>query len=183
MISKACKYCDTEHPYTNEYWRFLPKGKECRKYHRDYNKQRSQKLRDEQRKLNPPRIPMGKELREKLKLERRKQRMKTDPQYRLQTRLRKRLKKALVAQKTKKNNKFQELLGCSNEQLKVFLESKFQPGMTWDNYGKWHVDHILPLSRVNLTISEELHKVAHYSNLQPLWAKDNLIKSNRWWYQ
>lgn len=72
-------------------------------------------------------------------------------------------------------------LGCSVKELKQYLESKFQPGMSWDNYGRtgWHVDHIIPLSKVNLSNREELLKVSHYTNLQPLWASDNIRKGNK----
>jgi hypothetical protein len=72
-------------------------------------------------------------------------------------------------------------LGCSIEELRWWLEFWFEDGMNWDNYGNkgWHIDHIKPLSSFNLTNREELCKVLHYTNLQPLWAKDNLIKSNK----
>ena len=72
-------------------------------------------------------------------------------------------------------------LGCSIEELKLYLESKFQEGMTWDNHGVygWHIDHIVALSRFDLTNRKELLKAVHYSNLQPLWAKDNIRKGNK----
>lgn len=70
-------------------------------------------------------------------------------------------------------------LGCSVVELKLYLESKFLPGMTWENYGKWHVDHILPLSKFDLTDPEQFKKAAHFSNLQPLWATDNIKKGNK----
>ena len=72
-------------------------------------------------------------------------------------------------------------LGCTIEQFKVYLESKFTKGMNWDNYGlhSWHIDHVKPLSSFDLTDKEQFKKACHYTNLQPLWAKDNLIKSNK----
>lgn len=73
------------------------------------------------------------------------------------------------------------LLGCSVEEFKIYLESKFSKNMNWDNYGYygWHIDHIKPCSSFDLSDPVEQQKCFHYSNLQPLWAKDNLIKSNK----
>jgi hypothetical protein len=77
-----------------------------------------------------------------------------------------------------KSVKTQELIGCSIDALKQHLELKFQPGMTWGNYGQWHVDHIKPCSSFNLEIVDEQKKCFNYSNLQPLWAIDNIKKGN-----
>lgn len=72
-------------------------------------------------------------------------------------------------------------LGCSIQELKVYLESKFTEGMNWDNWSNngWHIDHIIPLASFDLTNREEFLKACHYTNLQPLWAKDNILKSNK----
>lgn len=72
-------------------------------------------------------------------------------------------------------------LGCSVEELKDYLESQFQPGMSWDNYGVhgWHVDHIKSLDSFDLTDLEQFKEACHYTNLQPLWAKDNWLKGAR----
>jgi hypothetical protein len=67
-------------------------------------------------------------------------------------------------------------LGCSIEELKLHLQTRFESGMTWDNYGAWHIDHIKPLASFDLTDREQLLQVCNYKNLQPLWAKDNLSK-------
>ena len=73
-------------------------------------------------------------------------------------------------------------LGCSIEELKRHLESQFAEGMNWDNYGLkgWHIDHIKPLDAFELEDPEELKKACHFSNLQPLWAKDNLKKGAKY---
>lgn len=72
-------------------------------------------------------------------------------------------------------------LGCSIQEFRLYMESKFQPGMTWDNWSinGWHIDHILPLSNFDLTKREELLKACHYTNMQPLWSQDNWSKGDK----
>ena len=107
-----------------------------------------------------------------------------DPQFRLSCSLRDRLNKAIRG-KSKVGSAVRDL-GCSIEFLRQYLESKFQAGMTWDNWGRpaidrdtWNLDHIVPLSRFDLTDKEQFLRACHYTNLQPLWAIDNLRKGNR----
>lgn len=75
------------------------------------------------------------------------------------------------------------LVDFTLEELKEHLESKFQPGMTWDNHGKWHIDHIRPIASFNITSykDEDFKKCWCLENLQPLWAKDNLSKGAKWY--
>ena len=70
-------------------------------------------------------------------------------------------------------------LGCHVSEFLVYLENRFVVGMDWNNYGKWHIDHIKPLSSFDLSDPEQLKKACHYTNLQPLWAADNIRKLNR----
>lgn len=106
-------------------------------------------------------------------------RVKIDTNFKIAHNLRSRLRKAIKNQE--KKGSFVLDLGCSIEQLKKYLESKFQSGMTWDNYGRqgWHIDHVFPLSKFDLTKREEFLKACNYKNLQPLWAADNLRKRNK----
>jgi hypothetical protein len=83
----------------------------------------------------------------------------------------------LKSKNISKNNKTFNIVGCTPEQLKEHLEKQFINGMSWNNRGDWHIDHIIPLSSVKT--EEELLKLFHYSNLQPLWAIDNIKKSNK----
>lgn len=79
--------------------------------------------------------------------------------------------------KIRKNNNVQEILGCSFEDFKNYIESKFKENMSWENRGEWHLDHIIPLSTAKSY--EDLIKLNHYSNFQPLWAYENLKKGNK----
>ena len=94
--------------------------------------------------------------------------------------MRNRLNKALNLQNIKKTNSIIKYLGCNINYLKEYLQQKFQLGMSWNNYGEWHVDHIKPCSAFDLFNEEEREKCFHYTNLQPLWAIDNLIKSDKY---
>ena len=71
------------------------------------------------------------------------------------------------------------LLGCTIAELKAHLQSLFLPGMTWENIALWHIDHIRPCSSFNLLDPEQQRCCFHYTNLQPLWAADNIRKSNK----
>jgi hypothetical protein len=81
----------------------------------------------------------------------------------------------------KKYYKFEELCGCTEEFLREYLASLWEEGMSWDNYSQygWHVDHIKPMSSFDLTDPAQQKQCCHYTNLQPLWWKDNLIKGNK----
>lgn len=72
------------------------------------------------------------------------------------------------------------LLGCTIAEFKAHLESLFKKGMTWANYGEWHVDHIKPCSLFDLSLDKEQHVCFNYLNTQPLWASENLSKGNKY---
>lgn len=103
-------------------------------------------------------------------------RYKTDPLYALQMTCRRRILCAMAKGGYKKSTKTESLLGCTFEEFKIYLEAKFLPGMAWENRGLhgWHIDHIVPLSSAK--DREEMERLCHYSNMQPLWAKDNHSK-------
>lgn len=121
----------------------------------------------------------NKEARLKYHLKYNNDRKKNDINFRLMCNLRVRLCVA-VKRKTRGGSAVKDL-GCSIPEFKSYLESKFQPGMTWYNYGSggWHIDHIIPLSSFNLENRSEILTACNYKNLQPLWALDNLSKGKK----
>lgn len=104
----------------------------------------------------------------------RAEKRKTDPIFKLKSNLRSRARKAFESAYMERKVKTSELLKCDYPTLKKHLEDMFRDGMSWDNYGEWHIDHIIPLSSANT--EEELIKLFHYKNTQPLWAEENLKK-------
>jgi len=103
--------------------------------------------------------------------------IKNDELYKLSSTMRSRMRNLLNKKSWSKTNKTFDLIGCTTEFLKEHLEKQFKNNMSWDNYGTWHVDHIIPLSSAKNT--EELNKLCHYSNLQPLWAQENMSKGSK----
>lgn len=106
-----------------------------------------------------------------------KRKRSTDALYKLKQIVRCSIRKA-ASLYTKKSKRTEQILGCSFLELRAHLESKFLPGMTWNNQGEWHIDHIRPLSSANC--EKEILELCHYSNLQPLWASDNLKKGGKY---
>jgi len=98
-------------------------------------------------------------------------------EVRLKNALRSRIKKTLKS--NPKTTQTTKLVGCSIDELKHHIENQFQTGMTWDNWEQfgWHLDHIIPLSSAKT--KEEMESLCHYTNLQPLWWRDNLEKRDK----
>lgn len=103
-------------------------------------------------------------------------RMETDFLFKSKIILRSRVLAALKSRSKKKTTSTTQILGCSIVEAKLHIEKQFKQGMTWDNHGKytWHIDHIIPLASAKN--DDELYKLFHYTNLQPLWATDNQRK-------
>jgi len=106
---------------------------------------------------------------------------KHDPMYRILANLRSRISCAL--KNGYKSNRTETLIGCSILQLADHLSEHFQPGMSMENYGQWHVDHKTPCAFFDLSKSTQQRKCFNYTNLQPLWAKDNLRKGSKLLYE
>jgi hypothetical protein len=106
---------------------------------------------------------------------------RTDVLFRLTSNLRGRINRFVRRRDGRSSTR--ELIGCSPQKLKVYLEALFLPGMSWDNYGSgdtcWHIDHIIPCCSFNLMDPDDQKRCFNYTNLQPLWARDNMKKHNK----
>ena len=110
-----------------------------------------------------------------------KTRKDNDPLYKLINNFRTAIYQVLKESNVQKNGHYFEILKYTPDELIVHLENQFTEGMTWDNYGQWHVDHISPISlhNINEIGDDEFMKCWSLSNLQPLWADEKIRKSNK----
>ena len=174
-----CKECDREQSA-----KYKAKNLEkVRKVNREYGITNKKKREDYQKEyyqknrdwiLEKVKVYWDKDENKKRRADLKRERWKVDENLRLSSNYRCRIYKALKGQKKSKST--EKLVGCSFIQLKQYLENLFTGGMTWDIYGEWHVDHIIPCASFDLTKIEEQEKCFHYTNLQPLWGYDNIVK-------
>ena len=154
------------------------------KYRKEiYNKIRRERIKNDpeyKKKINEARNKYGKKPEQKIKRNQYlKNKLKTDFNYKLIHNIRVRIKDVLRGHS--KSNSTINMLGCTIDELWKHLESTFKPGMTKENHGLWHIDHIRPCSSFDLSNPEEQVKCFHYTNLQALWAHENLSKSNKYY--
>lgn len=145
---------------------------EFNKYHKEYYQKHKEEIRQYKKDWQKN---LTKEQR-KNKVQKQCNRLKININFRISGNLRNRIYYAI-----KNNTKFKptlKLLDCSIEFLKKYLQKQFTLGMNWKNYGKWHIDHIRPCASFDLSKPTEQKKCFHYTNLQPLWAMDNLSKGD-----
>jgi|688.fasta_scaffold29184_15 hypothetical protein len=183
-VGNAKKRCDScQEKYRKLYFRIREKDPKRKEQH----KQSIAKFR----KNNPDKIKeYGKKYRNgknrKYYLENKRKSHKeyyhNNTQYKLGHLLRVRLWQSIKKSDLRTEKSTIELLGCSKEEFMQYLETKFSEGMNWDNWSLngWHIDHIRPISSFDLSDPEQVKECFHYSNLQPLWAIDNLKKSDLW---
>lgn len=110
------------------------------------------------------------------RIARTKRKMNNDPLYRTSKYIRTAITNSLTRNGFMKRSKTYEILGCTFEEFYVHIERQFLHGMNWENRSEWHIDHIVPISFG--TTEEEIVLLNHYTNLRPLWGKDNLKKSD-----
>ena len=159
--------------YKHRWWR--DNIEENTRKQKEYYEKNKEVISEKSKKYN-------KENREKINKRRRAWRtkaIKSNIQFRLSERLRHRLYQSLKG--NFKSGSAVHDLGCTIGELKIHLENQFQEGMTWENWKHdgWHIDHIKPLSKFDLTDPVQFKEACHYTNLQPLWWKENLKKSNK----
>ena len=106
-----------------------------------------------------------------------KTRKANDPIYKLINNFRTAIYQVLKENNVQKNGHYFDILKYTPEELIVHLENQFTDGMTWDNYGQWHYEHIVPVSLGKT--EEEVIELCHYTNYRPLWGDENLSKSNK----
>ena len=166
------KNIEVQKEYFREYYRKNKKkrdetSKKWRQNNRErYNKQVNKSYHKHKKKIIKKQVAYNRE------------KYKTDIIWILKRRLRARVQHALKG--ITKSKKTLELLGVPHmDFFKTWIECKFKEGMTWENRHLWHIDHIIPCSHFDLTKPEEQAKCFHYTNLQPLWASENLSKGNR----
>jgi hypothetical protein len=153
---------------------------DCRDAHIDEKRRKSVKIR---RIENPEKFAQrsrdsyakrDKEKKKEAARTRNKERRMTDPIYLMKERIRNRTRAMFKDLGFRKTKSTFHMVGCTQQILKAHIESRFKRGMTWQNIGKWHIDHIVPLASAKT--QSELIKLAHFSNLQPLWGVENFSK-------
>ena len=143
---------------------------EYRKEYRERNKEKAAIQKKEYYKQNKAEL-LAKQV------EYQRMRMGTDLAFKFISVCRGRVRSYFKSKGIPKSQTTLEMLGCTPEQLRDHLQSQFTEGMTLENHGEWHIDHIIPLASAKT--EAEIIKLCHYTNLQPLWAEDNLSKSDK----
>lgn len=173
---KYCTRCKTDKSLVDFYKDKSRKGglqytckkcaAECHKKWREQNKERKAEYQKKYKQENKER-----------RAEYRKKKRESDALFKLRDALRSRTYQAFHKNGYSKNTKTEDMLGAEWIIVKSHLELMFKEGMSWDNIGEWHIDHIIPLSSANTV--ECLIELCHYTNLQPLWANENISKGDK----
>lgn len=119
----------------------------------------------------------NKKMRNDWSLQYKKERMLFDDHYALKIRIQSLVNQSLRVKFISKKSRTMQIIGCSLDEFKFHIERQFCNGMTWDNRSEWHIDHIVPLATAKT--EQDVIALNHFSNLRPLWAKDNLQKSSK----
>lgn len=187
-----CKECCKKHSkmyYKENKENYSAQNKKWAKENKEYNNQRNKVWMEKNKeKRKAYKKKYRKENRESIKDYKsnyENSKRKENPEYRLEVNLRKRLRRTVYKitgnplENKSCTQASRDLLGCSINDLQTHLETSFTKGMNWGNYGQWHVDHIKPVCSFDLTDEEQVKECFHYSNLQALWAIDNVKKGGQ----
>lgn len=186
IYKKICNTCGVEKDIDN----FVKSKKQCRDckkiYLKNYYRQNKDRISEKNKNLYLENSEKkrryareySKNNREKVNKRKReyKKKYKKDPLVILSDSIRARIRSALKSKGMKKTFKSLEILGCTMEHFKNHIESQFDDNMNWLNRSEWHIDHIIPISFA--VTKEEVVMLNHYKNLRPMWAIDNILKSN-----
>lgn len=105
------------------------------------------------------------------------EKMKVDPVFKMERRLRARIYQVFKAQTCEKNNRTWKYINCSAKQFQKWIEFQLYDGMTMENYGKiWHIDHVKPCSKFDLTKEDEVKECFSWKNLRPYLSEKNIKK-------
>jgi len=173
---KKCNTCEIEKPVTEFCKNNKGKGglsQKCKTCSNEYRKQHYAANRES---ILFKKREYGANNRQKIN-EYKRQRKQKDPLFKMKHNLRSRTYYAFKNKGYSKKTKTKEMLGVDWEIVKKHIERQFKEGMCWENYGYWHIDHIIPLASAET--EERIKQLCHYSNLQPLWADENLSKADK----
>lgn len=181
--SRKCSCCKNVLPKTNEFFQKDNRRNsfrfECKKCHNKKIKEWFSNNKNYRQKYYKEYCLNNKDAINETKQEYRLNRKKIDTLYRLTISIRSLIKSAILKKRFSKQSKTKEILGCTFEEFKIHIESQFEPWMSWDNYGKyngqfnygWDLDHTISIHKAKTY--EELIKLNHYTNFQPLCSKIN----------
>lgn len=185
METKKCKVC-LEIKNSTEFYE--KSGYKCKKCHlilkQKWRKDNPERYKEETKKYYEKTKYVQNE-KKKIWIEKNREkynkywtnRKKEDVIFKLLTGERSRLWNYLKKNKLTKSKKTFEIVGCTPQELREYLEKQFVEGMSWENRNEWHIDHIIPLSSAKT--EKDLLKLFHYTNLQPLWKLDNIKKRDK----
>lgn len=186
-LQSWCKLCENERTkiwYQNNKEKRNKKARQWDAFNRDKVNIAKKARREKEKLLFPPKtqkepfnkIEWNRQNKHRLAKYRRDW-INKNPIADIADRVRRRINTSIQKNGYTKRSKSNEILGCDWLILKTHIERQFIKGMTWENRSKWHIDHIIPISSAKT--EEDVIKLNHYTNLRPLWAADNLRKSNK----
>jgi hypothetical protein len=182
-LQSQCKSCAKQYyqdhkeekkQYDKQYYQ--DHKEEIKQYHRQYN----QDHKEEKKQYNKQYRQDHKEERKQYHRQYENKKYKTDITFRLRSIISKAIRKSI--KRNKNGYHWEDLVGYTLDDLKQHLEKQFKDGMSWDNYGEWHIDHVIPQSwfKYDSYNDREFKQCWALANLQPMWAEENISKQDRY---